>query len=150
MKFISSTFGIYLLNIYFSFIYSQNVSSICGVPSIPCQSKISPKKTQYDEGDVVTYLCDNEYINLNQTRKCVKGKWNGTEPICGKSNYNSLNLQRINIFEVFFMNICKIMNYKFASKVLHCRTNRNFELSNLYNKCQELIAQIKLFIGYLL
>jgi len=88
MSIISFIFRIYLVYIHFSFTYSQSVSSICGVPRIPCLSKISPIKTQYNEGDVVTYRCDNEYIDFSWTSICRKGEWNKTELICGKSNYN--------------------------------------------------------------
>ena len=59
--------------------------SFCNDPGRPFRSQISPIQRTYTEGETVQYTCD-EFISLKQFRKCVRGKWEGDVPICGKLN----------------------------------------------------------------
>lgn len=67
---------------------TPEVLSFCGDPGRPPRSQVSPIKSTYTEGESVTYTC-NEFFFLEQNRKCVKGRWVGPPPVCGKAFKNN-------------------------------------------------------------
>jgi hypothetical protein len=56
----------------------------CGNPGKPYKASLEPYKLQYDEGEEVTYQCNDYWFQL-QTRKCERGHWTGKPARCGQS-----------------------------------------------------------------
>ncbi len=78
---------LFLLNIYV--VLPESVKGICGIPSVPYNARLIPRKENYSEGEVVVCKCENFRINFKQSRMCVKGKWTGPQPICGENTFLS-------------------------------------------------------------
>ena len=61
---------------------SYEINGFCGRPEKPLNSRLIPDKFQYNEGEEVTFQC-NQYWNHLQKKKCIKGKWIGMQFRCG-------------------------------------------------------------------
>lgn len=86
-----------VLNIIYS------LDGFCGKPGLPHLSKIIPNKESYSENETLFFQCDNKYIDLNQTKQCMKGKWFGNTPICG-TKYINIFIEFYNFYENFTFN----------------------------------------------
>ena len=85
--------NIYLI-LYLNVFYSYNcqyIHSRCGYPGLPHNTRIDPKKTDYQDGDEVTYSCPYDKLySKTQTMRCMSGVWVGTRSTCGHYIKNQL------------------------------------------------------------
>ncbi|CAG2167639.1 unnamed protein product, partial [Oppiella nova] len=59
--------------------------------TLPHDTRIDPKKTDYQDGDEVTYSCPYDKLySKTQTMRCMSGVWVGTRSTCGYYIKNQL------------------------------------------------------------
>jgi hypothetical protein len=68
---------------YFSHNFAFTIKGFCGLPNVPFNAKLNPKKDYYLDGDEVLCNCENINIDFIQSRKCQRGEWTEPKFICG-------------------------------------------------------------------
>src|SRR5688572_30403433 len=94
---VMSIYSINLTVLAFAFItLSSNVISVkitsqCGFPGQPVGAPPKIVKPFYKDGEEVVYEnCPEYYYDVQHTRTCVNGKWDGLEKRCGTNTLFSL------------------------------------------------------------
>jgi hypothetical protein len=68
---------------YFGHSFELTIKGFCGLPNVPFNAKLNPKKDYYLDGDEVFCYCENINIDFIQSRKCQRGEWTEPKFICG-------------------------------------------------------------------
>jgi len=77
---------LYLVLILINLIYFSicQLNGKCGYPGKPYKATLKPEKTQYLEGEEVTYKCSG-FVNYIRTSKCKRGRWTREPLRCGQN-----------------------------------------------------------------